>query len=100
MGGKWLELLKEIAPTVKRAGIMFNPDTAPYGKSYFLPSFEAAAQSLKVEPIVAPATPRSKRSSTHRAPIILAAARNNLPAVYFQSIFAEDGGLLSYGPTK
>jgi putative tryptophan/tyrosine transport system substrate-binding protein len=45
MGGKWLELLTEIAPTVKRAAIMFNPDTAPYGRSYFLPSFEAAARS-------------------------------------------------------
>ena len=34
----------------------------------------------------------------HRAPIILAAARNNVPAVYFDSLFAKDGGLLSYGP--
>jgi putative ABC transport system substrate-binding protein len=65
MGGKWLGLLAEIAPTVKRAAMMFNPDTAPYVRSYFLPSFEAAARSLKVEPIVARfiATPKSKRSS-------------------------------------
>jgi len=49
MGGKWLELLKEIAPSVKRVAIMFNPDTAPRGGSYFLPSFEVAARSLNVE---------------------------------------------------
>jgi putative ABC transport system substrate-binding protein len=54
IGGKWLELLTEIAPSVKRAAIMFNPDTAPGGGLYFLSSFEAAARSLKVEPITAP----------------------------------------------
>jgi len=54
MAGKWLELLTEIAPGVKRAAIMFNPDTAPGGGSYFLPSFEAAARSLKVAAIAAP----------------------------------------------
>jgi putative tryptophan/tyrosine transport system substrate-binding protein len=54
MGGKWLELLKEIAPGIKRAAIMFNPDTAPGHGSYYLPSFEAAARSLQVEPITAP----------------------------------------------
>src|ERR1700692_1407753 len=54
MGGKWLELLTEIAPSVKRAAIMFNPDTAPGGGSYFMPSFEGAARSLRVAPIAAP----------------------------------------------
>jgi hypothetical protein len=54
IAGKWLELLTEIAPGVKRAAIMFNPDTAPGGGSYFLPAFEAAARSLKVAPIAAP----------------------------------------------
>jgi hypothetical protein len=47
--GKWLELLSEIAPGLKRAAIMFNPDTSP-----FMPSLETAARSLKVEPIIAP----------------------------------------------
>jgi putative ABC transport system substrate-binding protein len=51
--GKWLELLTEIAPGIKRAAIMFNPDTAPGGGSYYLPSFDAAARKLKVEPIAA-----------------------------------------------
>jgi putative ABC transport system substrate-binding protein len=53
MAGKWLELLTEIAPAVKRVTIIFNPDTASRGGSYYLPSFEAAARTLKVEPIIA-----------------------------------------------
>jgi putative tryptophan/tyrosine transport system substrate-binding protein len=120
MGSKWLELLAEIAPTVKRAAMMFNPDTAPYVRSYFLPSFEAAAQSLKVEPIVAPVHSDAEIETViaslsrepggglvvmpdgylqvHRAPILLQAARNNVPAVYQLTFFVRDGGLLSYGP--
>jgi putative tryptophan/tyrosine transport system substrate-binding protein len=120
IAGKWLEALTEIAPGVKRAAIMFNPDTAPRGGSYFLPSFEAAARSLKVEPIAAPVRSDTKIETiitslgreprgglvvmpdvfifVHRAAIILLAARNNVPAVYFQSAFTKDGGLLSYGP--
>jgi putative ABC transport system substrate-binding protein len=119
MAGKWLELLTEIAPGVKRAAAMFNPDMAAGGGSYFLPAFEAAARSLKVVPIVAPVhsdaeietviTSLSREpqgglvvigdpfTTTHRAPTILLAARNNVPAVYNRSVFARDGGLLSYG---
>jgi putative ABC transport system substrate-binding protein len=117
LAGKWLELLSEIAPGLKRAAIMFNPDTAP--ASTFMPSFEAAASSLKVEPITAPvhsdieienaivALGREPRGglvvtaevfvNAHRASIISAAARNNVPAVYGLSESARDGGLLSYG---
>jgi putative ABC transport system substrate-binding protein len=118
MGGKWLELLSEIAPGLKRAAIMFNPDTAP--ASTFMPSLEKAARSLKVEPIIAPvhsdveietaiiALGREPGGglvaisdafmTVHRGPIMLAAARNNVTAVYSNSTFARDGGLLSYGP--
>jgi putative ABC transport system substrate-binding protein len=118
LGGKWLELLSEIAPGLKRAEIMFNPDTAP--ASAFMPSLEMAARSLKVVPIIAPVhsdveietaiialgreaggglvvMPSGGFTIAHRAPIILAAARNNVPAVYYFSFFARDGGLLSYG---
>ena len=117
LGGKWLELLSEIAPGLKRAAIMFNPDTAPV--STYMPSLETAARSLKVVPIIAPVHSDGEIETsiialgrepggglvvmpdvftvTHRAPIILAAARNNVPAVYYQSAFARDGGLLSYG---
>ena len=52
LGGKWLELLSEIAPGLKRVAIMFNPDTTPV--STYLPSLETAARSLKVVPIIAP----------------------------------------------
>ena len=52
LGGKWLELLSEIAPGLKRAAIMFNPDTSP--ASAYMPSLETAARSLKIESIMAP----------------------------------------------
>ena len=122
LGGKWLEVLKEIAPDIKRAAIMFNPDTAPAGGSYYLPSFDAAARKLKVEPIavrvrsvaeietVITSLGREPGSSLvvmpdafmeiHRGQIILFAARNNVPTVYSQSVFARDGGLLSYGADR
>jgi putative ABC transport system substrate-binding protein len=118
LGGKWLELLSEIAPGLRRAAIMFNPDLPPPVSGY-VPSFETAARSLKVVPITAPvhsdvaietaimALGREPGGglvvmpdafmTAHRAPIIAAAARNNVPAVYWQSYFARDGGLLSYG---
>jgi putative tryptophan/tyrosine transport system substrate-binding protein len=117
MGGKWLELLSEIAPGLKRAAIMFNPDTV--NASLYLPSLEAAARSFKVIPITAPvhsdveietainALGREPGAGlvvipdvftlVHRATIISAAARNNVSAVYWESEFARDGGLLSYG---
>ena len=105
LGGKWLELLSEIAPGLKRATVMFNPDASPT-LTYMLPSFETAARSLKVEVIAAPvhddaeieaaiSTLRREPggglvvmpdvfTTVHRAPIISAAARNNVPAVYNQ----------------
>ena len=54
MGGKWLSLLKEIAPSIKRAGFVFNPDTVPGFGKYFLASFKAAAGSLGIEPVAMP----------------------------------------------
>jgi putative ABC transport system substrate-binding protein len=117
LGGKWLELLSEIAPGLKRAAIMFNPETTP--ASAYMPSFEIAARSLKVEPITKPVHSDAEIEealialgrepggglvalseafmAAHRAPIMSAAARNNVPAVYSQSFFAREGGLLSYG---
>jgi putative ABC transport system substrate-binding protein len=116
LGGKWLQLLSEIAPGLKRAAIMFNPDTAPV--SAFMPSLETAARSLKVELIITPVQSDEEIETAivalgrepggglvvipdvfmlaHRASIISAAARNNVPAVYSLSGFAGDGGLLSY----
>ena len=120
LGGKWLELLSEIVPGLKRTTIIFNPDTSP--ASTFIPSLEIAAKSLKVVPIIAPVhsdveietaimalgrepggglvVPGDGFTFTHRAPIISAAARNNVPAVYAFSDFVREGGLLSYGPDR
>jgi putative ABC transport system substrate-binding protein len=120
MGGKWLELLSEIAPGLKRAAIMFNPDTSP--ASIFMPSLETAARSLKVAPITAPVHSDVEIETAivglgrepggglvvisgvftvaHRASIISAAARNNVPTVYPLSEAARDGGLLSYGDDR
>jgi putative ABC transport system substrate-binding protein len=68
-GGKWLELLKEIAPPINRVAFLFNPATAPYAKSYLSP-FKAAAASLAVEAIVAPIRDKSELES-----VIAATAR-------------------------
>jgi putative tryptophan/tyrosine transport system substrate-binding protein len=118
MGGKWLELLKEIAPRVNRATFLFNPGTGPHFE-YYLGTFKAAAASLAVQPIVTPVRDPSELESViaaqareanagivvmpeaftlaHRAEITKLAARYRLPAVYAYRVFAELGGLLSYG---
>jgi putative ABC transport system substrate-binding protein len=117
LAGKWLELLSEIAPGLKRAAIMFDPAIST--ASAYMPSLETAARSLKVVAITAPvhsdveietaimALGREPGGGlvvmpggfmlTHRASIISAAARSNVPAVFWLSDFARDGGLLSYG---
>jgi putative ABC transport system substrate-binding protein len=120
LGGKWLELLSEIAPGLNRVALIFNPDTST--ASAYMPSLETVAQSLKVVPIIAHvhsdaeieaaivALGREPRgglvvmpdafTDVHREAIILAAARNNVPTVYHLSTFVRDGGLLSYGPDR
>jgi putative ABC transport system substrate-binding protein len=120
IAGKCLELLREIAPRVKRAAMMFNPDTAPGGGSFFLPSFEAAARLLGVEPITAPVHSDAEierviaglgRDSggglvclpdgfmlVHRGSITSLAMQTNVPTVgALPQAFARDGGLISYG---
>jgi putative ABC transport system substrate-binding protein len=121
IGAKMLELLTEIAPGLKRVAMIFNPDTAPGRGTYYFRDFEAAARSTKVEPIAARArsdaeieaiiTSLGRESGgglvvmpdyfmvNHVGPIILLAARNNVPAVYpWRFVVAKDGALLSYGP--
>ena len=118
MASKWVELLKEIAPRVNRVAMLFNPTTATYFE-YYLNPFKAAAPSLAVEAIAAPARDVSELESViaaqarapnggliampdsflnaHRAEATSLAARYRLPAVYAFRQFTEDGGLLSYG---
>jgi putative ABC transport system substrate-binding protein len=118
MAGKWLELLREVAPRVKRAAFLFNPATAPY-VHYYLTPFKAAAASLGIEGITTPVHDRSEIEpviaelarrpdsglivipdgflNVHRAEIIALTDRYHLPAVYPWRFFPDSGGLLSYG---
>ena len=115
MGGKWLEVLKEVAPRVARVASVFNPATAPYSEHY-LNSFKAAAASFGVEAIVArvhdATTLESAISAQAREPngglivlpdlsmanyrdaIIALAARHRVPAIYPFRYFAASGGLM------
>jgi putative ABC transport system substrate-binding protein len=117
MGGKWLELLKQIAPNVKRVAV-FRDTTTPTGSAMF-GAIQASASSLGVE--VLPVSMRDaaeiERAVTefarspnggliltasglaflHRDLIITLAAQHKLPAVYFERVFATAGGLASYG---
>jgi putative ABC transport system substrate-binding protein len=120
LGGKWIEVLKEILPDVTRAALMFNPDTATYFK-YYLEPFEAAARFRGVEPIAAPVrTPAdierviagladrpgaglavmpdaALSTQTNRALIVSLAARHRVPTIYPYRYWIDDGGLVSYG---
>ena len=117
LGGKWAELLKEIAPRVGRITLMFNPETATFVEGY-LSSIKAAAASLGVEASVAPIhdmrevellVSASDANSglvvipdaftvSHRAEITLLTDRYRVPAISWSRSFAELGGLISYGP--
>jgi putative ABC transport system substrate-binding protein len=119
MIGKWLEMLKEIVPGVRRMTLMFNPQTAPY-YPVFLREFGAGAVSLVAElsatpvrdeaEIEAGVTAFARRPAggliaapdpfinTHRALIMAAAQRYRLPALFGFRQHVRDGALVSYGP--
>ena len=116
--GKWLELLKDIAPQTKRAGFLFNPRTAPFA-NYYLDPFKAAATSLGMEAVSATVDSKSDLETVfsaqaqspntglvvmpdgflnvYRTEIVSLAARYHVPTVYPWRFFTELGGLLSYG---
>ena len=119
MAGKWVELLTEIAPDRRRIAAMFNPETAPFVRSYFLPPFESAARSLKREPIELPVHSDADIEAAmislgrelgalvimpdaslidHRASIISSAGRKNVPTASQQVQLTREGLLISYGP--
>ena len=117
MGGKWVELLKEIAPGVMRVAFIFNPSTAPYAEG-FVRAARAAAVSLQMELIPSPvqddtlitgalAALASRAGGglvgmadsfvvAHRELILQLAAQHRLPAVYANSLFVPSGGLMAY----
>jgi putative tryptophan/tyrosine transport system substrate-binding protein len=119
MLGKWLEMLKEIAPSVRRTSLVFNPQTAPYYPA-FLRDFEAAAATLAAELSAMPVRGEAEIEAAvsafarepggglivtpdpfmgaHRAIVIALAERYRLPAFYGLRNFVRDGGLISYGP--
>jgi ABC-type uncharacterized transport system substrate-binding protein len=119
IGAKWLELLKEIAPRVKRVALMFNPNATPIAGPALSRSAEAAAQKFATETAVAPVRdpaeietimttlarepdgglilPSDPFTSAHRKLIIELTARHRLPAVYGHRDFTAEGGLVSYG---
>jgi putative tryptophan/tyrosine transport system substrate-binding protein len=116
--GKWVELLREIAPHVARVAMLYNPASAPYAE-YWLNPFKDAAASLAIEAISAPIRDESELDSViaaqahepnsgliampdsftiaYRLEIISLADHYRLPAVYPYRFFAEVGGLISYG---
>jgi putative tryptophan/tyrosine transport system substrate-binding protein len=119
LGGKWVEVLRDIAPRLSRVTLVFNPPTAPFVKDYLNP-FRAAAASLGMEAIVGPVNDMAELESLftiqggepnsgfvvipdvftigHGAEIISLAARWRVPAIYWSRSFTETGGLISYGP--
>ena len=118
IGGKWMNLLKEIAPRITRVACMFNPQRGPYSVGISLFAQEAA-QRLGVQYVAAPVLELTQMEPamttlahepnggliispdaftiTHRQQIITLAARYRLPTIYSERIFAVDGGLISYG---
>jgi len=117
-GGKWLELLKTIAPSVTRVAVLRDPAIATGGGQFA--AIQSAAPSLRTE--VSPINvrdageiertvtafarvpngglivTRSPLANVHRDLIINLAARHKLPAIYFDRAFVGSGGLISYGP--
>ena len=118
MAGKWLEMLKEVAPGLARVALVFNPETAPYYPMYLHP-LEAAGRSLAVEVTASPIRDDAEIERAiaalggeagsglvvmpdtftvvHRKVIIELAARYRVPAVYPFAYYVASGGLLSYG---
>ncbi len=117
VGGKWLELLKEAAPDVSRAALLFNPQTAPFASGY-LRAAQAAASTLGMSVISTPCnspadidnavTAQARESGggfvgitdtflvEHHDRIVQLATRYRLPAVFGTRVFVQSGGLMAY----
>jgi putative ABC transport system substrate-binding protein len=118
MGGKWVELLKEIAPRTVRVALLFNPATAVPLKIY-MPSIQAAASSLAIQASAAPVHAKDEIegviaaqarnpggglivvpdsfTTANRELISALAARYGVPAIHNATFFAESGGLIAFG---
>jgi putative ABC transport system substrate-binding protein len=118
VAGKWVGLLKEIAPKTVRMGVLFNPATASPLQLY-MPSIQAAASTLVVQASAVPVRARDEIEGAiaaqarnpggglivlpdafniaNRDLIIALAARYGVPAIYNGTLYAESGGLITYG---
>jgi len=119
MGGKWLQLLKEIDPRIERVGVLFNPKTAPRGGRFFLDSIESEAASIGIKVTPVPLHDPSEiddavRSYSgdpaggligladsflviNRITLIAATVKHRVPMIYPFSYFVDSGGLIAYG---
>jgi len=117
--GKAVQMLKEIAPGIRRVAAMHNPDLRPGAIKSILDAFEAAARVLAVDPISVPVHSDAEIETeiealgreegglicldgftvAHRAVVIAAAARNKVPTIQINSTFPREGGLMSYSPS-
>jgi len=120
IGGKWVDLLKELAPGLVRVGVLFNPDTSPQSK-FFMRSIEAAAPKLAVQAVAVPVRstgdieaaiesfardpngglilPSDTFTRLRQKLIVDLAARQRLPSISASDDFPKDGGLMYYGAT-
>jgi len=118
LAGKWLELLKEIAPRVTRVAVLRDPTRGPGIGQFAVIQAMAPTHAVELTPIdaVDPAESQARRiaafatspngglivtvggTANYRDVVIAAAAKNRLPAIYPRRYFAADGGLISYGP--
>jgi putative ABC transport system substrate-binding protein len=118
LAGKWVELMHEVAPSVSRVGIMYNPSTAPYAK-YYVDAFRTGASALSISPVEAPVHSAAEAEAfmikfsgedgsglvvipdtsvvLYRQTIIALAERFHLPTIYPFGFFVSEGGLMSYG---
>jgi ABC-type uncharacterized transport system substrate-binding protein len=118
IGGKWLQLIKQVVPAVRRVAMIYNPPTAPFAQYYLRPflaagpvlgvaaevaavdsdsDIEEALGALGREPVSGFVVLPDTFTGIHRDAIVALAARYRLPAVYPFRWFPEIGGLLSYG---
>jgi len=117
--GKWLEMIKEIAPSVRHVALLFNPDTTPFYPA-FLQELEATNKSLAVELSASPVHDEAEVEAAitalarepgggmiaapdvfinnHRWAIMTSTERHRLPAMYGYRQFVTEGALISYGP--
>ncbi len=118
IGGKWLDLLKEISPNLARVGIIFNPETSPQSK-FFVQSIETAARSLHVQTVAIPVRstadiepaldgfarepnggliqPTDSFMRLRQNLLVEVASRHRLPVISGHETFPKDGGLMYYG---